>query len=62
MITVVYTHVVSAIYIFHKHDKKPRFLWFFIPPSRSVHNLLEAAVTWQDIYQSGLCKFTPSFM
>ena len=35
---------------------------FFIPPSRSVQNLLEAAVTWQDIYQSGLCKFTPSFM
>ena len=59
MITVVYTHVVSAIYIFHKHDKKNPF---FIPPSRSVHNLLEAAVTWQDIYQSGLCKFTPSFM
>ena len=59
----IHTHGVNAILIFHKCDeKKTRFLWVFIPPSRCVQNLLEAAVTWQDIYQSGLCKFTPSFM
>ena len=25
-------------------------MFFFIPPSRSVQNLLEAAVSWQNIY------------